>query len=140
MLSPEPHQKKDQCIVKNIVQTTDAPAAVGPYSQAVTVDRTVWLSGQIGLDPATGKLVEGFDAQVKRAFDNLTAVAKAAGGSLADVVKVNLFLTDLAQFKRVNEMMAQYFPEPRPARSTVQVSGLPLGAQFEAEAIMVLSR
>lgn len=124
---------------RTIVSTAGAPAAIGPYSQAVKTGATVWLSGQIALDPATGQLVEGgFDAQVDRAFRNLKAVAEAAGGSLADVVKLTLFLTDLAHFPKVNEIMQSHFAQPYPARSTVGVASLPRGAQFEVEAVMVL--
>ena len=124
---------------KTIVSTSEAPAAIGPYSQAVRVGDVVSLSGQIALDPASGQLVEGFDAQVGRAFRNLKAVAEAAGGSLSDVVKLTLFLTDLAHFPKVNEIMQQHFSQPFPARSTVGVASLPRGAQFEVEAVMVLS-
>jgi reactive intermediate/imine deaminase len=124
---------------KTIIATSDAPAAIGPYSQAVRVGRTVYLSGQLALDPATGQLVEGgFEAQVRRAFANLDAVARASGGSLADCVKLTLFLTDLAHFSVVNAVMEQAFPKPFPARSTVGVASLPRGAQFEVEAVMVL--
>lgn len=124
---------------RQIVSTPNAPAAIGPYSQAVRVGDTVWMSGQIPLDPATGQLVEGgFEAQVNRAFSNLKAVAEAAGGSLADCVKLTLFLTDLAQFPKVNEIMQQYFAQPYPARSTIGVASLPRGAQFEVEAVMTI--
>ena len=123
-----------------IIATASAPAAIGPYSQAVRAGNTVYLSGQIALDPASGQLVEGrFDAQVEQAFRNLKAVAQAAGGSLSDVVKLTLFLTDLAQFPRANEIMQSFFEAPYPARSTVGVLSLPRGALFEVEAIMVLS-
>jgi reactive intermediate/imine deaminase len=125
-------------MTRTIVSTAGAPAAIGPYSQAVKVGDTVYLSGQIALDPATGQLVEGFDAQVERALRNLKAVAEAAGGSLSDVVKLTLFLTDLGQFPRVNEIMQQHFAQPYPARSTLGVASLPRGAQFEVEAVMVL--
>lgn len=124
---------------KTIISTAQAPAAIGPYSQAVRVGRTVYLSGQIPLDPQTGTLVDGgFEVQVLRAFTNLEAVARAAGGSLADCVKLTLFLTDLGQFPKVNEIMQQFFQAPYPARSTVGASSLPRAAQFEVEAIMVL--
>ena len=123
---------------KQTVSTPLAPAAIGPYSQAIRAGGTVYLSGQIGLDPSTGHLVEGgHDAQAHRAFRNLSAVAEAAGGSLAHCVKLTLFLTDLSEFSRVNEIMQQYFSQPFPARSTVGVSSLPRGAQFEVEAVMV---
>jgi reactive intermediate/imine deaminase len=123
---------------KSIVQTADAPAAIGTYSQAVRVDATVYLSGQIGLDPATMQLVDGIDAQIHQVFSNLSAVATAAGGSLADVVKLNVFLTDLGHFPKVNEIMAQYFAEPYPARAAVGVAALPRGALVEADAVMVI--
>jgi reactive intermediate/imine deaminase len=124
---------------REIVSTASAPAAIGPYSQAVKVGDTVYVSGQIALDPASGQLVEGgFEAQVDRAFANLKAVAEAAGGSLADCVKLTLFLTDLAHFPTVNALMPQHFAPPYPARSTVGVASLPRGAQFEVEAVMVL--
>ena len=121
------------------VRTADAPAAIGPYSQAARAGATVFLSGQIPLDPATGELVPGdLGAQARRAFDNLRAVCQAAGGSLDDVVRVGLYLTDLSQFAVVNAVMAEYFAEPYPARSTIEVSALPKGAQFEVDAVMVL--
>ena len=124
---------------KHVVSTQAAPAAIGPYSQAIRAGETVYRSGQIALDPATGQLVEGgFDAQVRRAFENLKAVAQAGGGSLGHCVKLTLFLTDLAMFPQVNEIMKAYFAEPYPARSTVGVASLPRGAQFEVEAVMVL--
>ncbi|MDP1923301.1 MAG: Rid family detoxifying hydrolase [Thiobacillus sp.] len=122
---------------KSIIQTTDAPAAIGTYSQAVRVDQTVYLSGQIGLDPASMQMVEGIDAQIHQVFKNLAAVAGAAGGSLADVVKLNVFLIDLAHFPRVNEIMAQYFVAPYPARAAVGVAALPRAALVEADAVMV---
>ena len=124
--------------MKQPVATTAAPAAIGPYSQAMRVGQTVWLSGQIGLDPATGQLAEGFDAQAERVLANLAAVAEAAGGSLADVVKVNLYLTDLGRFEQVNALMASRFAQPYPARAAVGVASLPRGALIEAEAVMVL--
>lgn len=121
------------------VSTSTAPAAIGPYSQAVRSGDMVFLSGQIPLDPATGKLVEGdITAQARRAFDNLKAVCEAAGGTLNDVVRVGLYLIDLAQFAQVNAVMADYFAAPYPARSTVEVAGLPRGAVFEVDAVMVL--
>ena len=124
---------------KTIISTAGAPAAIGPYSQAVRVGNVVYLSGQIALDPASGQLVDGgFEAQVDRAFRNLEAVAEAAGGSLSDVAKLTLFLTDLAHFPKVNEIMQSRFAQPFPARSTVGDSSLPRGAQFEVEAVMVL--
>ncbi len=125
-------------MARTIVSTPHAPAAIGTYSQAVKVADTVFLSGQIGLDPVTMKLVEGIDAQIVRVFDNLKAVAEAAGGSLADVVKLNVYLTDLVNFTTVNEVMACYFAEPFPARAAVGVASLPRGALVEADAVMVL--
>ncbi|HRO60902.1 MAG TPA: RidA family protein [Burkholderiaceae bacterium] len=124
---------------RQIIATTDAPAAIGPYSQAVRAGNTVWLSGQIPLDPATGEIVEGgFEAQVERAFANLDAVVQSAGGRLSQVVKLTLFLTDLGQFATVNAIMQRHFEAPYPARSTVGVASLPRGAQFEVEAVLVL--
>ena len=124
---------------REIISTPDAPAAIGPYSQAVKVGNTVYLSGQIPLDPATMQLVGGdIDAEIRRVFDNLKAVAVAAGGSLDDAVKVNVFLTDLANFARVNEIMATYFRQPYPARAAVGVAALPRGARVEVECILQL--
>jgi reactive intermediate/imine deaminase len=124
---------------RQIISTGQAPAAIGPYSQAVRAGNTVWLSGQIPLDPASGQLVQGgFEQQVERAFANLAAVVQAAGGRLDQVVKLTLYLTDLAQFGTVNEVMQRHFAEPFPARSTVGVASLPRGAQFEVEAVLVL--
>ena len=121
------------------IQTDRAPAAIGPYSQAVRAGQTVFLSGQIPLDPATGDVVAGgIDAQARRAFDNLKAVCDAAGGSMDDIVRVGLYLTDLSQFARVNAVMGEYFGQPYPARSTIEVSALPKGAAFEVDAIMVV--
>ena len=125
---------------KTIISTTNAPAAIGTYSQAVSVGNTVYLSGQIGLDPRSMQMVEGIDAQIQQVFENLKAVAEAAGGSLADVVKVNIYMTDLANFAKVNEGMARYFSEPYPARAAVGVKELPRGALVEAEGVMFLSR
>ncbi|HWS12192.1 MAG TPA: RidA family protein [Rhodocyclaceae bacterium] len=123
---------------RKILSTAGAPAAIGTYSQAVQVDNTVYLSGQIGLDPASMQLVEGIDAQIVRVFDNLQAVAEAAGASLSDAVKVTIYLTDLGNFPKVNEIMARYFAEPYPARATVGVAALPRGALVEADAVLVL--
>ncbi len=126
---------------KQVVATHRAPAAIGPYSQAVQVGQFVFTSGQIGLDPATGELVNGgFEAQVEQAFANLAEVATAAGGSLADVVKFTLFLTDLSEFSKANQIMAARVPQPFPARSTVGVASLPRGALFEVEAVLALAR
>jgi len=125
-------------MAKTIIATDKAPAAIGTYSQAVKAGDTVYLSGQIGLDPSSMQLVEGIDAQIVRVFDNLKAVAEAAGGSLADTVKLNVYLTDLGNFAKVNEVMAQYFSQPYPARAAVGVASLPRGAQVEADAVLVL--
>ena len=125
---------------KQIIQTKDAPEAIGTYSQAVKSGNTVYLSGQIPLDPASMTLVEGdMSAQITRVFDNLRAVARAAGGDLSDIVKLNIFLTDLGHFALVNEIMSQYFQQPYPARAAVGVASLPKDAQVEMDAIMVLA-
>ena len=121
---------------KQIIQTVDAPQAIGTYSQAVRVGNAVYLSGQIGLDPANMQMVEGIEKQVHRVFANLAAVAETAGGSLADVVKLNIFLTDLAHFALVNSVMAEYFVQPYPARAAVGVASLPKDALVEADAVM----
>lgn len=122
------------------IHTDHAPAAIGPYSQAVRSGNTVYFSGQIALDPATGDVVEGgIEAQARRAFDNLKEVAEAAGGSMDDIVRVGLYLTDLSQFGAVNAVMAEYFDAPYPARSTIEVSALPKGVVFEVDAVMVLA-
>ena len=122
-----------------VISTPAAPDAIGPYSQAVKVGNTVWLSGQIPLDPDSGELVEGdISAQATRVFENLAAVAHAAGGSLDRAVKINISLTDLGQFATVNEIMARFLSEPYPARACVQVAALPRGAQIEVEAILAL--
>lgn len=125
--------------MRQIIITADAPAAVGTYSQAVRVGDTVYLSGQIPLDPATMQLIDSSpEDMIRRVFDNLAAVCKAAGGNLQDIVKLNVFLTDLGWFGQVNEIMAQYFQAPYPARAAVGVASLPKGAQVEMEAVMVL--
>ena len=124
--------------MKQIIPTPAAPAAIGTYSQAVRAGDTVYLSGQIGLDPLAMQLVDGIDAQIHQVFRNLAAVATAAGGTLGDVVKLNVFLTDLVHFPKVSEIMAQYFAEPYPARAAVGVAALPRGALVEADAVMVL--
>ena len=124
---------------RQIIHTDKAPAAIGPYSQAVRAGNTVYLSGQIPLDPATGLVVEGgIDAQARRAFDNLVAVCEAAGGSLEKIVRLGLYLTDLGEFATVNAVMGEYFNAPFPARSTIEVSGLPRAVLFEVDAVMVL--
>ena len=124
--------------MKQIISTTNAPAAIGTYSQAVKVGDTTYLSGQIPLDPQTMQLVAGFDNQVRRVFDNLQAVCEAAGGSLNDLVKINVYLINLANFAKVNEIMASYFDEPYPARAAVGVAALPRGAEVEIEGVMVV--
>ena len=123
---------------KTIIHTDAAPAAIGVYSQAVNVYGTVYLSGQIPLNPDTMQLVEGIDAQIHQMFQNLRAVCEAAGGSFDQLVKLNVFMTDLAHFAKVNEIMAQYFTAPYPARAAVQVAALPRGAMIEADGVMVL--
>lgn len=128
---------------KEIIATNEAPAAVGTYSQAVKVGDTVYLSGQIGLVPATGEMVTGsndadtFKQQTIQVFDNLTAVCKASGGSLANIVKLNIFVVDLGHFALLNEIMATYFEEPYPARAAVQVAALPKGAVVEMDAVVI---
>ena len=123
---------------KTMISTPHAPSAIGTYSQAVRCGDTIYLSGQIGLDPETMQLVDGIDAQAKRVFDNLKAVAEAAGGSLADAAKLTIYLTDLAHFAKVNEIMAVYFRQPYPARAAIGVASLPRGALVEADAILVI--
>lgn len=123
---------------KSVIHTDRAPAAIGPYSQAIRSGDTFYLSGQIPLDPATMELVGGdIAAQISQVFDNLAAVCAAAGGSLADIVKLNIYLVDLAHFPVVNELMARRFAEPYPARAAIGVAALPRGAQVEMDAIMV---
>jgi reactive intermediate/imine deaminase len=127
-------------MTKTIIQTEHAPAAIGPYSQAVRVGQTVYLSGQIPLVPSTGVLLEGnIEAQTRQVFENMKAVCAASGGSLSDIARVGIYVTDLADFAVVNAVMAEYFQAPFPARSTIQVSALPKGANVEVDAIMVLS-
>lgn len=124
---------------KEIIYTDAAPQAIGTYSQAIKVNNTVYLSGQIPLDPATMEIIEGdISAHIRRVLDNLQAVAQAAGGDLADIVKLNVFLTDLANFPIVNEIMGQYFTQPYPARAVVGVAALPKGVGVEMDAIMVI--
>ncbi len=124
---------------KAVISTPHAPSAIGTYSQAVRCGDTIYVSGQIGLDPVTMQLVEGIDAQVKRVFNNLKAVAEAAGGSLDDAAKLTIYLTDLAHFAKVNEIMAAYFKQPYPARAAIGVASLPRAALIEADAILVIS-
>jgi reactive intermediate/imine deaminase len=127
-------------MTREIIRTDAAPAAIGTYSQAVRVADAVYLSGQIPLQPATMELVDGdMERQIRQVFDNLAAVAQAAGGSLADVVKLNVFLTDLSHFPLVNQVMSEYFSEPYPARAAIGVAALPKGAEVEMDAILHLS-
>ena len=124
---------------RTAIHSDHAPAAIGPYSQATRAGNLVFLSGQVPLDPATGNLVEGdIAAQARQAFDNIKAVVAAAGGTMDDIVRVGLYLTDLSQFAEVNAVMAEYFSQPYPARSTIEVSALPRGARFEVDAVMAL--
>jgi reactive intermediate/imine deaminase len=123
---------------RQTISTSDAPAAIGPYSQAVREGDTIYLSGQIGLDPKSMQLVDGIDAQIQRVFDNLKAVAAAAGASLDDAVRVTVYLTDLANFAKVNEAMAKAFREPYPARAAIGVAALPRGALIEVDAVLVV--
>lgn len=124
--------------MKTIISTPNAPAAIGTYSQAVKVDGTVYLSGQIGLDPVSMQLVDGVEAQIHQVFKNLSAVCEAADGRLAGIVKLNVFLTDLGNFAKVNEIMGHYFQQPYPARAAVGVASLPRGALVEADGVLVL--
>ncbi|HQT26602.1 MAG TPA: RidA family protein [Burkholderiales bacterium] len=125
-------------MTKEAISTNKAPRAIGTYSQAVRAKDTVYLSGQIGLDPETMQLEEGIDAQIHRVLRNLSAVAKASGGSLGSLVKLNVYLTDLSNFARLNEIMGEYFSEPYPARAAVGVSSLPRGALVEMDGVLVL--
>lgn len=125
-------------MTKQAIETAKAPSAIGTYSQAVRAGSTVYLSGQIGLEPESMRMAEGIEAQTRRVFDNLRAVAEAAGGSLDSMVKLTVYLTDLAHFPRINEIMAEYFRKPYPARAAVGVSALPRGAMVEIEGVMAL--
>jgi len=125
-------------MTKQAIHTQHAPAAIGTYSQAIRHNDTIYISGQIPLDPATGELVNGIEAQITQVFANLQAVAEAAGSNLGNALKVTIFMTDLQHFAKVNEIMARYFPEPFPARAAVEVAGLPKGAQVEADAILLV--
>ena len=122
---------------KEVIYTTDAPQAIGTYSQAIRAGDLVFLSGQLGIDPLEGHLLEGFEAQTHQVFGNLRAITLAAGGNLSDIVRLGVFLTDLSNFARFNEIMSEYFTEPYPARAAVQVSALPKGGVVEAEAVMI---
>lgn len=123
---------------KQVITSEKAPAAIGPYSQAIKVGNTVYLSGQIPLDPATMEVVEGMEQQICQVFDNLTAVAEASGGKLQDIVKLNIFLTDLSHFGLVNEIMSRYFQQPYPARAAIGVAALPKGVPVEMDGVMVV--
>ena len=125
-------------MTRSIINTPNAPSAIGTYSQAVKVGNTVYVSGQIGLDPQSGAMVDGFTAQAVRVFDNLKAIAEAAGGDLDDAVKVQVYLTDLSRFGEVNEIMSRYFNQPYPARAAVGVKELPKGGLVEADAVLVI--
>lgn len=125
-------------MTKEIIHTAQAPTAIGPYSQAIKAGNLVFLSGQLGINPATGELLNDFESQVRQAFRNLQAVAEAAGGSLADVVKFTLFLTDLQLFAQVNNIMSELVSQPYPARSTIGVASLPKNGAFEVEALLYL--
>ena len=123
---------------KHVIQTPDAPAAIGPYSQAVVAGNMLFMSGQIPLDPKTGQLVDGIDAQTHQVFTNLRGVAQAAGADLNDIVKLSILLIDLNDFAKVNEIMASYMSAPYPARATYQVAALPRGARIEIEATLII--
>ena len=125
--------------MRRVIHTVHAPAAIGTYSQAIQTGNTVYLSGQIGLDPQTMQLVDGIEAQIRRVFDNVKAVCEAADGSLADIAKINIFLIDLANFQLVNQIMGEYFAEPYPARAALGVASLPRGALVEMDGVMVLA-
>jgi len=123
---------------RQVIHTENAPAAIGTYSQAILVDNTLYLSGQIGLDPYSMELVEGIEAQIRRVFDNLKAVCEAAGGSLADIAKLNIFLTDLSNFQLVNQIMGEYFAQPYPARAALGVASLPKNELVEMDGIVII--
>lgn len=125
--------------MRRVIHTANAPAAIGTYSQAIQTGNTVYLSGQIGLDPQSMQLVDGIEAQIRRVFDNVKAVCVAADGSLADIAKINIFLIDLANFQLVNQIMGEYFVEPYPARAALGVASLPRGALVEMDGVMVLA-
>ncbi|QNY29145.1 RidA family protein [Acinetobacter seifertii] len=122
------------------MHTENAPAAIGTYSQAILVGNTLYLSGQIGLDPYSMELVDGIEAQIRRVFDNLKAVCEASGGSLADIAKLNIFLTDLSNFQLVNQIMGEYFAQPYPARAALGVASLPKGALVEMDGIVIINQ
>ena len=125
---------------RQVIHTENAPAAIGTYSQAILVGNTLYLSGQIGLDPYSMELVEGIEAQIRRVFDNLKAVCDAAGGTLADIAKLNIFLTDLSNFQLVNQIMGEYFAQPYPARAALGVASLPKNALVEMDGILIINQ
>lgn len=125
---------------RQVIHTENAPAAIGTYSQAILVGNTLYLSGQIGLDPYSMELVDGIEAQIRRVFDNLKAVCEAAGGTLADIAKLNIFLTDLTNFQLVNQIMGEYFAQPYPARAALGVASLPKGALVEMDGIVIINQ
>ena len=125
---------------RQVIHTENAPAAIGTYSQAILVGNTLYLSGQIGLDPYSMELVEGIEAQIRRVFDNLKAVCEAAGGTLADIAKLNIFLTDLSNFQLVNQIMGEYFAQPYPARAAHGVASLPKNALVEMDGIVIINQ
>ncbi|QPF34772.1 RidA family protein [Acinetobacter johnsonii] len=125
---------------RQVIHTENAPAAIGTYSQAILVGDTLYLSGQIGLDPYSMELVEGIEAQIRRVFDNLKAVCEAAGGTLADIAKLNIFLTDLSNFQLVNQIMGEYFAQPYPARAALGVASLPKNALVEMDGIVIINQ
>ena len=131
---------KENQMSRQVIHTENAPAAIGTYSQAILVDNTLYLSGQIGLDPYSMELVEGIEAQIRRVFDNLKAVCEAAGGSLADIAKLNIFLTNLSNFQLVNQIMGEYFAQPYPARAALGVASLPKGALVEMDGIVIINQ
>lgn len=125
---------------RQVIHTENAPAAIGTYSQAILVGNTLYLSGQIGLDPYSMELVDDIEAQIRRVFDNLKAVCEAAGGTLADIAKLNIFLTDLSNFQLVNQIMGEYFAQPYPARAALGVASLPKGALVEMDGIVIINQ
>jgi len=131
---------KEKLMSRQVIHTENAPAAIGTYSQAILVGDTLYLSGQIGLDPYSMELVEGIEAQIRRVFDNLKAVCEAAGGSLADIAKLNIFLTDLSHFQLVNQIMGEYFAQPYPARAALGVASLPKDALVEMDGIVIINQ
>ncbi len=126
-------------MTRTVIHSEQAPAAIGTYSQAIKIGNTVYLSGQIGLDPYSMQLVDGIELQIRRVFDNLKAVCEAAGGSLADIAKLNIFLTDLGNFQLVNQIMGEYFAQPYPARAALGINTLPRAALVEMDGIMELN-